>query len=151
MHQPAVRRHAVPQVGRRAEGLADGFRTARDESLASDVQIRHEQCARTCALHRPECTVEKGLKAVCQRAFTEVQHRRLCQAPGHLVGAGHNDIGTQVAGQVWVEAEMRAPRRLVNDLSCESPRDDEAHDVGGALLDFLEFGVAHPLFDGILA
>jgi len=80
----------------RAEGLADRLRSASDELLAGDIQGGHKQCTRTCALHCPECTVEQGLKAVGQRAFTEVQHRRLRQAPGHFVGAGNNDIGTQV-------------------------------------------------------
>ena len=45
-HGTALCSHAAPQMGCRAEGLADRLRSASDELLASDVQGRHKQCTR---------------------------------------------------------------------------------------------------------
>src|SRR5699024_11458638 len=53
---------------------------------------------------------------------TEVEHRRLGQRSGELVGAGDDEIGAEAGRGLWqarVEPEVRTPS-AVNDERCRS-------------------------------
>ena len=109
-------------------------RTVHGQLLAGVVERRHEQRGRRRRLHGAEGAVEQRLETVGEVAVAQVQHRRLGERAGELVGGRDDQVGAEpqrVDRQLGVEAEVRPPCLVDDERDTVAVRDvGERGDVG---------------------